>query len=136
MLRAHLPSNSPRQGAVLSGSRSWYRHGRQIGLCLMSQKQVGKLSSFYLSTIIAFILITIFTLLLYYHSYIHYLFTFLLPAYLLLFFIFVALPIEVNPLSNLVIVKFGSVELPKTTHLPKTTENHLENHIYRGIIPS
>ena len=30
----------------------------------------------------------------------------------------------------------GSVELPKTTHLPKTTENHLENHIYRGIIPS
>ena len=29
-----------------------------------------------------------------------------------------------------------SVELPKTTHLPKTTENHLENHIYRGIIPS
>ena len=25
----------------------------------------------------------------------------------------------------------GSVELPKTTHLPKTTENHLENHIYR-----
>ena len=30
----------------------------------------------------------------------------------------------------------GSVELPKTTHLPKTTENHLENHIYRVIIPS
>ena len=30
----------------------------------------------------------------------------------------------------------GSVELPKTTHLPKTTETHLENHIYRGIIPS
>ena len=30
----------------------------------------------------------------------------------------------------------GSVELPKTTHLPKTTENHLENHIYRGIKPS
>ena len=30
----------------------------------------------------------------------------------------------------------GSVELPKTTHLPKTTENHLENHIYREIIPS
>ena len=29
-----------------------------------------------------------------------------------------------------------SVELPKITHLPKTTENHLENHIYRGIIPS
>ena len=29
-----------------------------------------------------------------------------------------------------------SVELPKTTHLPKTTENHLENQIYRGIIPS
>ena len=67
---------------------------------LMSQKQVGKLSSFYLFTIIAFILITIFTLLLYYHSYVHYFFTFLLPAYLLLFFIFVALPIEVNPMSN------------------------------------
>ena len=31
---------------------------------------------------------------------------------------------------------YGSVELPKTTHLPKTTENHLENHIYKGIIPS
>ena len=29
-----------------------------------------------------------------------------------------------------------SVELPKITRLPKTTENHLENHIYRGIIPS
>ena len=33
-------------------------------------------------------------------------------------------------------VTCGSVELPKTTHLPKTTENHLENHIYKGIIPS
>ena len=30
----------------------------------------------------------------------------------------------------------GSVELPKTTHLPKTTENHLENHIHGGIIHS
>ena len=30
----------------------------------------------------------------------------------------------------------GSIELPKTTHLPKTTENHLENQVYRGIMPS
>ena len=29
-----------------------------------------------------------------------------------------------------------SVELPKTTHLPKTTENHLENQVYMGIMPS
>ena len=35
-----------------------------------------------------------------------------------------------------IFVMVGSVELPKTTHLPKTTENHLENHIYRVIIPS
>ena len=83
MLRAHLPSNSSRQGC--RGRRPWYRHGRQIGLCLMIQKQVGKLSSFYLFTRTAFILIAIFTLLLYYHGYIHYLFTFLLPAYLLFF---------------------------------------------------
>ena len=100
MLRAHLPSNTSRQGAVLSGSKAMVPPRKADWSVLMSQKQVGKLFSFYLFTIIAFILITIFTLLLYYHSYIHYLFTFLLPAYLLLFFIFLALPIEVNPLSN------------------------------------
>ena len=38
------------------------------------------------------------------------------------------------PLGDATVGEF--VELPKTTHLPKTTENHLENHIYRGILPS
>ena len=99
MLRAHLPSNSPRQEAVLSGSKALVSP-RKADWSVPDEPKVGKLSSFYLFTIIAFILITIFTLLLYYHSHVHYLFTFLLPAYLLLFFIFVALPIEVNPLSN------------------------------------
>ena len=41
-----------------------------------------------------------------------------------------------DQLSIISMEERGSVELPKTTHLPKTTENHLENHIYRGIIPS
>ena len=100
MLRAHLPSNSSRQGAVLSGSKALVPPWKADWSVPDEPKASGKLSSFYYFTIIAFILITIFTLLLYYHSYTHYLFTFLLPAYLLLFFIFLALPIEVNLLSN------------------------------------
>ena len=100
MLRAHLPSNSSRLGAVLSGSKALVPP-RKADCSVPDEPKVSGKTFFLLSfTIIAFILIAIFTLLLYYHSNFHYLFTFLLPAYLLLFFIFLALPIEVNPLSN------------------------------------
>ena len=38
--------------------------------------------------------------------------------------------------TPIVVFSMRSVELPKTTHLPKTTENHLENQVYMGIMPS
>ena len=100
MLRAHLPNNSPRQGAVLSGSKALVPPRKADWSVPDEPKASGKtffLLSFYYNSLY-FDYIS--TLLLYYHSYVHYLFIFLLPAYLLLFFIFVALPIEVNPLSN------------------------------------
>ena len=54
MLRVHLPSKSSRWGSLLYGINTLCRHGRQIGLCMTCQKQVWKLSSFYLFIIAAF----------------------------------------------------------------------------------
>ena len=48
----------------------------------------------------------------------------------------VGLASKIGDILKIKVLSDRSVELPKITHLPKTTENHLENHIYRGIIPS
>ena len=86
---------------------SFYLQGRQFGLCLVSQRSLGKLSSFYsfyalslhyIAPIMIMLLSDFFlSLSFYFISQILYIF---LPVIILFYFIFYALPLEVKPLNN------------------------------------
>ena len=85
---------------MLSGTYGpWYLQGRQFGLCLVSQRPLGKLSSFY--SFYALLLCYFFS---YFSSrfilYLVYYYIFLLPVFILFHFIFYAYPLEVKPLNN------------------------------------